>query len=74
MDKLGASLKYVPTYQVIEKIRKEEKAIAKEAIKVEREQKETLIIELVNRGVPVDAIAKILGKTPKSIEKIIKKE
>lgn len=74
MDKLGASLKYVPTYQVIEKIRKEEKAIAKEAIKVEREQKETLIIELANRGVPVDAIAKILGKTPKSIEKIIKKE
>lgn len=81
MNKLEASLKYVPTYQVIERVRKEEKATAKEAIKnakdairIEREQKETLIVELINRGTPIDTIAKILGKSPKSIEKAIKKE
>lgn len=40
MTVLEASLKYVPTYQIIEQIRKEEKAIAKEAVKIERDQKE----------------------------------
>ncbi|WP_165675520.1 hypothetical protein [Metapseudomonas otitidis] len=81
MNKLEASLKYVPTYQVIERVRKEEKATAKEAIKnardaikIEREQKDTLIVELINRGTPIDTVAKILGKSPKSIEKLIKKE
>lgn len=73
MDELEKSLKYVPTYQVVEQIRKEEKKISREKIKVEREQKETLIVELFNRGVTIDAIAKILDTTPKKIEKIIQK-
>ncbi|MCX8618016.1 hypothetical protein J3U42_06390 [Gilliamella sp. B2923] len=46
MDELEQSLKYVPTYQVVERIRKEEKLIAKEKlavandkIKAEKEKK-----------------------------------
>lgn len=38
MDELEASLKYVPTYQVIEQIRKEEKAIAKEKLALVNEK------------------------------------
>jgi len=38
MDELEKSLRYVPTYQVIEQIRKEEKAIAKEAILTEKQK------------------------------------
>ena len=34
MDELEQSLKYVPTYQVVERIRKEEKLIAKEKLVV----------------------------------------
>ena len=34
MDELEQSLKYVPTYQVVERIRKEEKLIAKEKLAV----------------------------------------
>ncbi|MFQ1019907.1 JAB domain-containing protein [Gilliamella sp. CG13] len=38
MDELEQSLKYVPTYQVVERIRKEEKLIAKEKLAVERDK------------------------------------
>jgi DNA repair protein RadC len=87
MDELEASLKYVPTYQVVEMIRKEEKAIAKEKLtivrdklaaekdktKIEREQKEALVIALWEKQVPIDQIAKIMETTPKAVEKIINK-
>lgn len=36
MDELEKSLKYVPTYQVVEQIRKEERKIAKEKLALER--------------------------------------
>ncbi|MGV3347077.1 JAB domain-containing protein [Enterobacteriaceae bacterium LUAb1] len=38
MDKLEASLKYVPTYQIIENIRKEEKKIAREKLALEKDK------------------------------------
>lgn len=38
MERLEKSLKYVPTYQIVEQIRKEEKKIAKEAIKFEKDK------------------------------------
>ena len=41
MDELEQSLKYVPTYQVVERIRKEEKLIAKEKLAVERDKTKT---------------------------------
>lgn len=85
MEELGASLKYVPTYKVVEQIRKEEKAIAKEAMKVvqdkvkvaqnatkaEREQKEALVMALWNKQVDVEQIAKIMDTNTKAVEKII---
>ncbi|QYN48060.1 DNA repair protein [Gilliamella sp. ESL0405] len=41
MDELEQSLKYVPTYQVIDMIRKEEKKIAKEKLAVEKDKTKT---------------------------------
>ncbi|MDF7666770.1 JAB domain-containing protein [Orbaceae bacterium ESL0727] len=41
MEELEQSLKYVPTYQVIEKIRKEEKRIAKEKLAVANDKIKT---------------------------------
>lgn len=38
MDELEKSLRYVPTYQVVEKIRKEEKRIAREKLAVEKDK------------------------------------
>ena len=73
MDDLEKSLTYVPTYQVVEQIRKEEKKIARDAITTERKQKEALLIELINRNVSIETIAQILNITPKAVEKIVKK-
>ena len=41
MDELEQSLKYIPTYQVVERIRKEEKLIAKEKLAVEKDKTKT---------------------------------
>lgn len=92
MDELEQSLKYVPTYQVVERIRKEEKQIAKEKLAVEKDktktaqqkakaekerrektetEKKILINALLNKGVSVEDIAKILGITTKEVEKIV---
>ncbi|WP_294827601.1 JAB domain-containing protein [uncultured Gilliamella sp.] len=87
MDELEQSLKYVPTYQVIERIRKEEKLIAKEKLAVEKDktktekarrekaetEKKILINALLDKGVSVEDIAKILGITKTKVEKIITK-
>lgn len=88
MDELEKSLKYVPTYQVIEQIRKEEKAIARDAVKTakdiakaaknetrkERQQKEALVIALWERDVSIEQIAIIMDTTPKLVEKIVSKK
>lgn len=87
MDELEQSLKYVPTYQVVERIRKEEKQIAKEKLAVERDktktekarrekaesEKKILINALLKKGVSVDDIAKILGITVKAVERVVGK-
>ncbi|PXZ07592.1 DNA repair protein [Gilliamella apicola] len=88
MDELEKSLKYVPTYQVIEQIRKEEKAIARDAVKTakdiakaaknetkkERQQKEALVIALWEKDVSVEQIAIIMETTPKLVEKIVNRK
>lgn len=81
ITQLEASLKYVPTYQIIDQIRQEERAIAKDAVKsvqdkmkIEREQKEALIMALLEKQVSIDQIAKIMDTTPKIVEKIISKK
>ncbi|MCO6517936.1 JAB domain-containing protein [Snodgrassella sp.] len=82
MEELEQSLKYVPPYQVVERIRKEEKQIAKEQLAVEKnktraekEKREKLIratvTALLDKGVPIEDITKILEITPKVVERII---
>lgn len=87
MDELEQSLKYVPTYQVVERIRKEEKQIAKEKLAVEKDktktekarrekaetEKKILINALLDKGVSVEDIAKILGITVKAVERLVNK-
>ncbi|RUS66704.1 hypothetical protein CUZ56_01494 [Saezia sanguinis] len=78
MDELETSLKYVPTFQVIEKIRKEEKAIAKEAIKAVKDkadsEKMALMNALLEKDVSIENIAKIMEITPKAVKKILNKK
>ena len=82
MEELEQSLKYVPPYQVVERIRKEEKQIAKEQLAVEKgktraekEKREKLmratVTALLDKGVSIEDIAKILEITPKALERII---
>ena len=84
MDKLERSLKYVPTYQLIEQVRSEEKVIAKDAIKTakdvakaEREQRKqaeqklaSAIYFLNEKSIPIEQIAAILEITPKRLKKL----
>ena len=95
MDELEQSLKYVPTYQVVERIRKEEKLIAKEKLavannkvktaeekakiaklaeKAAKEQAKTLARALLEKGVNLESVAKILEISIKDVEKIVKKK
>ncbi|MWP62811.1 JAB domain-containing protein [Gilliamella sp. Pas-s25] len=92
MEELEQSLKYVPTYQVVERIRKQEKQIAKEKLAVERDktktaqqkakaekarrekaetEKKILINALLEKGVSIENIAKILGITVRAVKGII---
>ncbi|PIT13471.1 JAB domain-containing protein [Snodgrassella alvi] len=82
MEELEQSIKYVPPYQVVERIRKEEKKIAKEQLaveknktKAEKEKRQKLAQAtanaLLDKGVSIEDIAKILEITPKAVEKII---
>lgn len=81
MTQLEASLKNVPTYHIFDQIRQEERVIAKDAVKsiqnkmkIEREQKEALIMALLEKQVSIDQIAKIMNTTPKIVEKFINKK
>ena len=92
MADLEKSLTYVPTYQVVEQIRKEEKKIAREKLALERDktksaqekaklakeaeklaqiQAKALANALLDKGVDLKTIAKIMEITPKAVEKMI---
>ncbi len=84
MDKLMKSTKYVPTYLLIEQIRKEEKAIQQELLKVEKEkikaerdkaklaqsQLNKAISYLLEQKLTAEEISKILNVTVKEVEKV----
>lgn len=76
MDELEKSLKYVPTYQVIEQIRKEEKQIAKEKVKSANDKaktaKEETKIERKRREKLESTMVTILLDKGVSIEDIAK--
>lgn len=84
MDDLEKSLTYVPTYQVVEQIRKEEKKIARDKVKsandktkIERARREKLefamVSTLIDKNVSIEDIAKIMEVTPKAVESIVNK-
>lgn len=78
MDELEKCLKYVPTYQVIEQIRKEKKKIIRKAVKTTKEmlknewaEKEALIHTLL-KNISIESITKILNVVLSTqIEKVI---
>ena len=78
MDELEKSLKYVPTYQVVEQIRKEEQKIAKQKLDLEKERREkleiTMVALLLDKGVAIESIAKVMDIPPQKVEKIINKK
>lgn len=79
MAKLEQSIKYVPTYQIQERIRKRELEIKKEKAKTDKlkketdKLKETVIANLLKQNMTIEEIASILSLTQKEIEEIIKK-
>ena len=81
MDELEKSIKYVPTYQLIEQIRKEEKAVR---VELERNHKETIgkyqqtiknaIESLLEKELTIEQIATILNLSVKEVRQISKKK
>ncbi|BDS15489.1 JAB domain-containing protein [Aureispira anguillae] len=61
MDELAKSIKYVPPYELVDKIKAEASKIAK------REEKIEIAKELKRRNMPIDAIAEITSLTVEEI-------
>ena len=78
MEKLEQSNKWIPQFELIERIRKEEKTIRQEALKIAKERAKTekeKVIEKIARGFKTDGIAvavisKNTGLTKEEIEKL----
>lgn len=81
MDELEKSIKYVPTYQLIEKIRKEEKGIRDEAVKAEktlRLEAESRLINAVHylneKDMTNEQIGEVLNLTAKEVQRFLKRK
>ncbi|NVO12073.1 MAG: DNA repair protein [Bacteroidales bacterium] len=78
MKQLEKSTKYVPPFELIERIRAEEKKIREEAVRVEREKTDKAVkvakLEMAKKmkqkGEPIEKIIEYTGLTKKEIEKI----
>ncbi len=77
MNELHNSTRFVPTYKLIEEIRKEEQVIREETNKKHKEEllkyKYTAIENLLAKDIPLNEIAKILNLPLKEVQKIGKK-
>lgn len=80
MDELEKSIKFVPTYQLIEQVRKEEKIIRDEAVKVEKdlrkeiqEQRNNAINYLLEKNMTVEQISEVLNIPLKEVKAVSKK-
>ena len=84
MDELEQSLKYVPTYQVVERIRKEEKLIAKEKLAVANDKIKTAqanevkvlmsaVSFLHSKQMTCTEIAQILNVSTQKVSNIVRK-
>lgn len=77
MDELEKSQRYVPTYQIIDRIRKEEEAIRKEVKKELKDTKEKLtkaIHSLLDKGSSLEEISGMLGIPVEEVKKISKRK
>lgn len=81
MTELEQSVKYVPTYQIQERIREQELEIKKEKAKTDvleatsKKQQETIKITVTNllkQNMTIEQIAVILNLTPQEVEQISK--
>jgi DNA repair protein RadC len=79
LAELEKSNKWIPQYQLIERLKKEEKKIRDEAIKIaakknlEKGKKEGIIemaMNSIKEGLPTELIAKLTGLTKEEIEKL----
>lgn len=75
MDELEKSIKYVPTYQLIEKVRKEEQAFKEQAVeKGVQKYKSTMVHSLLENNLTKEQISKILDLPIEEVEKISKRK
>jgi len=81
MEQLEKSTVFVPTYQLIEQIRKEEKGIREDAVNAERVLKEeaekrlkAAIDFFLEKEIPIEQIAEILNITTKEVKQIAKRK
>ncbi|MDN3672437.1 JAB domain-containing protein [Flavobacterium branchiarum] len=72
MAELEQSVKYVPTYQIQERIRDRELELKKEKAKTDK-LKETVITNLLKQNMTIEEIASVLNLTPKEVKDISKK-
>lgn len=71
MEGLEKSLRYVPTYRIIEKVRMEEKAVMEEAVKAEIiKYKLSTTQSLLARDIAMEEIAEIMNTTVEEVKKI----
>ena len=75
MNKLAESTKYVPPFELIERIRAEEKKIREEAVRVERdkakkEEKIEIAKGMKKKGYSIKDIIELTGLTKREIERI----
>lgn len=70
-EQLEESTKWVPAFELIERIKKEEKKIRDQAVQEEKEKTIKKVVKNARRkGLSVDDIAELTGLTPEEIAKI----
>jgi len=71
MEELQKSTKWVPQFELIDRIRKEEKKIREDVIKTEREKNfQTVAKTMKQNGESIEKIMKYTGLSKKEVEKI----
>jgi DNA repair protein RadC len=70
-EQLEQSTKWVPAFELIERIKKEEKKIRDQAVQEEKEKTIKKVVKnALRKGLSVDVIAELTGLTPGEIAKI----
>jgi predicted transposase/invertase (TIGR01784 family) len=71
MLQLQLSLKWVPEFEIVERIRKEEKKIREEAVKeAKNDEKISMARNSLKEGLSVELIMKLTGLTKEEIKKL----